>query len=1333
MRAHPRTLASILPAVLALTPASTDADTPPTRPNIVVIISDDGGFADWEFMDDTTQALNPGQTGSPVPTPSLNTLRDRGVLFTNAYTASVCSPSRACIVTGSYQQRIGYEYNINNLSGANAVDGLHPDTVTIFERMKAEGYSTGAIGKWHLGARAPDSGLGNRPENQGVDEFFGIWKGSRAYEIGSTSGVGELRETIADPFSDTVLEATAPWNTTSNYVTNAFGQGAVAFIDRHYADPDPFFLYVAFTSPHGPIGPSPDINDPRIASLTGTRKEYASMVLTMDNEVGNILAKLDDPAGDGSVSLTDNTLIIFINDNGGASGIGTVNTPLNNWKGSTYEGGTRVPMLIAGPGVPSNPTTPIEYHAPVHSIDILPTSLQSAGGAPVPGMDGVNLIPFIDGTETGLPHEVITIRNDNKVGVRKGDWKLTKNGSGSVFELYNLASDIGETTDVSGVNPAVVEELLRDFTAFEAGADKPRHAGLGKSADSINLNDHFILDPQPSGTISFTPDLSLVGGSTLNGDFNAGGGTGAQTYAQTPSWENIGTGDQTSNATNTNSAANGTRNAIIPESTSRAFGLDTGHDLATGETFRATYQWRDAGNWNVASDRIRITLFITDNDTITGTRTDIQFLNSSISTADGAYQNEVAVFDPVPGSADGKRLFVEINAAQTGGGFARLDNFVLERGTVSGGGGGTPTTLTWADDDTWKDADTNGADTLLTTDAFAGAVLEFPVTENFSYTATNTMLRRSGLDFMLNQLRLTGSFVGTTPQSATIDGNALLFTNDLDGAPPTIDTTAGGPDFSYTIANDLILFNDLTVGGNGDASFELSGAIQDHFSPRGLTKDGSSTVLLSGTPTYAGPTDIARGTLLLDAGVVLTESTVHIALGGILGGNGTITHNVTGPGAVAPGQSIGTLTVSGNASPGSLIIEVDGSSADRLDVVGTLDITDSNLSLLPLGGGVTAPVVIARYGNLTGTFASFTNLPDGYGVDYAYNDGMSSNNIALVATAPATPTAVLVDFDDFLSNGIHDSAVLNGDFESNIGPSGAQLLYGEADHWVSRGNSTSTGFRDDLASPVGGPWNAIIDESDNRLPSLDTRYIVPADAMFDLAFDWRDASGWNDSFDRLQATLFTTADDTLTGTVEESVPFLSTPSLLNTTWQRESTTVSLPPTAAGKRLFLNLTGVDGSGSTVGFARLDNVYLAVTTSTPPTPYETWITRTDSSGSNAFGDDANNDGIANGLAFFLSAPDARANALPLSPVGERVGDQFEFQFLRADAAATLSYTIEYSTNLVNWNSAVSGTAGVVIVETDNGPTDLVTAVLPSSLAIDPETGKDDVLFVRLVVEP
>lgn len=962
------------------------------RPNVIVIISDDAGYADWEFMDGYLQALNPGQAPSPVPTPNLNALRSRGTLLTNAYTAAVCSPSRAALVTGSYQQRIGYEYNINNLMGATAVDGLSPDTTTIFDRMGAEGYTTGVIGKWHIGARANDSGLGNRPEHQGVDEFFGIWKGSRNYTIGSVTGSGELRETITSPFSDTVLETTAPWNTTDNYVTNAFGIGAVEFIDRHYADPDPFFLYVSFTAPHGPIGPSPDFDDPRLAPLSGRRKEYASMVLTMDKEIGNIMNKLENPAGDNSVSLAENTLVIFLNDNGGANNIGTVNTPLKNFKGSVFEGGIRVPMLIVGPGLPENHT----YHEPVHSIDILPTCLEVAGATPLGDIDGVSLIPHLTGEATEPPHEVLTIRNEAKVAVRKGKWKLTKNSASAPFSLFDLSTDIAENSNLSTAHPEIVEELLGDFTAFEVGADKPRHAGLGRAPNSINLNDRFILNPQPIDLGDFTSDLNLVGGTLLNGDFNAGGGTGVQTFNQTSQWQNIGTGGGSQNATNTSLSANGTRNAIIAETTARAFGLDTNHTLTSGEIFQATYQWRDASNWNDAGDRVRVSLFTTSDDTLSGTPTTIQFLDSRLSAADNTYQTEIALFNSIPASVNGRRLFVSLNSAQTGSGFARLDNFTLDRGSVGGAGGESPPVdLNWSSQNVWTDPDTSAPDTLLNLDSFAGCLIEFPVTNDFSYSANNDLTRPTGLSFMLNRLSLTGEFTGDSPQSGKISGNELLFTKDLSDSPPTIDLAGNGTDFSFEISNPIILYHDFTITGSGTSSFVLNGVISEYDQAAGLTKSGTSTLLLSSSPTYTGPTSITEGQLTLASQVSLsTTSHVNVGPGGTLAGDGLVAVDILGSGSISPGQSIGTLTASGNASLGLLLLEIDGPISDRFDVSGNLDLSGATLELSDLGRGFASPIyILATYGSLTGTFADVTNLPAGYSLDYSFG----GNRIALVS------------------------------------------------------------------------------------------------------------------------------------------------------------------------------------------------------------------------------------------------------------------------------------------------------------------------------------------------
>ena len=961
------------------------------KPNVIVIISDDAGYADWGFMDDYIQTLNPGQPKSTVPTPNLDALRQRGTLLTNAYTAAVCSPSRAAIVTGSYQQRIGYEYNINNLMGANDIDGLSPDTITIFDRMKSEGYTTGAVGKWHLGARANNSGAGNRPENQGVDEFFGIWKGSRNYTIGAVGGSGTLRKTFASPFNDTVLETTPPWNTNNNYVTNAFGIGAVNFIKRHYADPDPFFLYVSFTAPHGPIGPSPDINDQRLNSLTGKRKNYASMVLTMDREIGNILNTLDDPADDGSVSLTDNTLVIFINDNGGANNTGAENTPLRDFKGSIFEGGTRVPMIIAGAGLPPNST----YHSPIHSIDILPTCLDAAGGTPPTEIDGISLLPYLNSTIPGIPHEVITIRNDTKVSVRKGDWKLAKNASKSPFLLFNLSVDPEESTDLSEANPEIVADLLNSFTAFETTIDKPRHAGLTKAPSSINLNNAFVLDPQPPPLGTFSSNLTLADGNLRNGNFDAGGEGGVQTYGETPSWENIGTGTLSENFTNTSLSANGSRNAIIAESNARAAGLDTGHTLSSGEIFRITFQWRDASNWNDSSDLVAVTLFTTSDDRISGPRTNLQRLVSRTSTDNSAYQTENFLFNPIIASEEGKRLFVEVNAAQTGNGFARLDDFKLQRGTLGQGDQPTPSAfLNWSQDSVWIDPQTNSPDALLRTDSFPGCILNFPVTQNFSYETTNDLTRISDLTFMLNSLRLTGSFDGASPQSATLSGSELLFTNDLNGAPANLALEAMGPSYSFLLKQNLILYHDLEITGNGNATFVLEGQISEYQNPTNVTKSGTSTLLIKSSPEHAGTTYITEGEIILAENITLSSDVV-ISEKAILSGSGTLTSSLSGAGTISPGQGIGTLTIQ-NASPKKLHLEIDGVQADHLVSTGILDLSNTTLSWSAQNlTEVIYPII--TYNSLINGFRNNNIPPPGYLFHYNYQ----GNKIALIRAEDA--------------------------------------------------------------------------------------------------------------------------------------------------------------------------------------------------------------------------------------------------------------------------------------------------------------------------------------------
>ncbi len=1304
--------------------------------NVVLIVSDDAGFADFGFQSAYTG------TADEVPTPNLDTLAARGILCTNAYTASVCSPSRAAIVTGSYQNRIGYEFNINNRTNTNqGWDGLRPEVETVFERMGALGHTTGAIGKWHLGA-IPDvvSGTtilepGNRPPRQGVDEFLGILKGSRNYSVGGVTGVGTLREMSLDGDDlevDTILETTAPWNTTYDYVTEAFGQAAVEFVERHHDDPEPFFLYVAFTAPHGPIGPSPDFNDPRIAGLGGTRKEYASMMITMDDEIGRLMATLEDPLGDGTGagndadSILEDTLVIFINDNGGASGNGTLNTPLQGWKGSAWEGGVRVPMIFAGAGItaPGGST----YDEPVHSIDLLPTSVAAGGGVPPTGIDGVNLLPFLNGAETDPPHEEIFVRSTAEVSLRAGDWKLTKLGAGSPYQLFDLATDIGESTDVAAAHPAVVDELIDRVTAYEAGFDKPRHAGLGNNAESINFNDHFVFAPSgPVGT--FTPSGTLVGGSTLNGDFNASTG---DAFSAVPNWVNL-QGDESQTATRTNLAFDGTRNAVIAESTARGFGLDLGHAYTVGEAFRIGFVWRDASNWNDANDRIGAFLYITDDDTVEGVRTVVASVESELSQSNDSYQAEELLFPIVDGAAAGKALFLGIDAAQTGSGFARLDNVVLEIGSL---GAGTGTAVVgWSDPDAWRDHDTGLDDTLLTLDAFPGCVLEFPVT-TFSYEADNGMTRPTGLPFMLNRLLLSGSDGVIGPRTGSIGGNELLFTQDLDGLPPRIGLDADSDGFDFDIGNPLTLYADLEIGGDGSADFILSGRVEDDGPARSVTKTGTSVLVVVGALAHGGVTSVEAGSLRLDHGAISSSPQIQLAAGARLEGDGWVAGQVNGPGTVAPGASTGVLSV-GQASPGTLEIEIDGGRCDRLEVAGELDVSGTTLELAVLGGGAPRDAyLIATCGSLTGAFAAVNGLPVGREIDYAYDYGGSGPGVAVVTSGSATTGEILVDHDDGLGGPVHATSVRNGGFEDPA----AGDTFADTPVWENAaGGDDDVALRNDLLLPwVGGTTNAVTSEDGNRAFAQDTGWAVREGDVFDLSFLWRDASGWNDATDTFSATLFVTADDTPGGTRSTIGAFTGDVSLRSDRYQRDRfASAPAPAGAAGRRLFLEIvpTGVGGTGNS--FARFDNVFLAVTTGTPETPYEAW-TRAGGLPAAAVDLDAdpNRDGVPNGIAFATGSPDPWVPATDRLPVVSWEAGNLVLDTLRRTELGDLVADVELNRQLEGpWTSVLTlSPPGVILTEAATGEpgVDLYRVVMDPGLILPGESPPlDPGLFARMIV--
>ena len=507
--------------------------------NVVVIITDDAGWADYGFMRAADPAADPGNRGA-VPTPNLDRLATMGVTFTNAYTGSVCSPSRAMITTGQYGARFGYASNINSGSGpinnTNIPQGLPTESVTLWEHMQGVGYETAAVGKWHIGAHSSGGGsLGNRPEHQGVEFFQGLWSGSRNYTVGSVTGDGQLRETISDGAggiaSNTVIEG----NYSGQYVTDVFGDQSADYIRNQQAgaNPDPFLLYSSFTAPHTPMQATASdlafidsLNEP---GFTGNRRVYAAMQYAMDRNVGKVLDALEDPNNDGNDadSIIEDTLIMFINDNGGdccdSGPNSSDNGDLRNGKGSQFEGGMRVPMIVAGGGVNLAARGTVSSDL-AHSIDIVPTALIGAGGgafAPGEVIDGVNLLPYINNEVAGVAHEDLFISrfNNQQSAVRKGDWKyMYQNGTG--YQLYNLSTDLDESNNVvnNQANAAVVEELHQLLASYHVQMDKPRH---DNQADDTNQFDHFRFRDDALGSAAFSTSNAWANGDTGTGSVGA--------------------------------------------------------------------------------------------------------------------------------------------------------------------------------------------------------------------------------------------------------------------------------------------------------------------------------------------------------------------------------------------------------------------------------------------------------------------------------------------------------------------------------------------------------------------------------------------------------------------------------------------------------------------------------------------------------------------------------------------------------------------------------------------------------------------------------------------
>ena len=421
--------------LLAFSLQSHDAD----KPNVVILFADDAGYADFGFQ----ESARPDMARL---TPHIDSIADSGARFTQAYvTGAVCSPSRAGMMTGRYQERFGHETNLP----PNTQSGL-PLTETFgVKRLQKIGYKTGLIGKWHLGY--PEA---FHPNQRGYGYFYGLLQGSRSYYP------------YEKPSKDRVIRHNNTPTPEYGYITDRLGDAACDFIQAN--KDEPFYLFVSFTAPHGPLEPRNGGYDAeRIKHIDHEhRRNYAGLIAAMDDNVGKILATI------ANNDLADNTMVIFTNDNGGPGGKdSTSNYPLKGHKGSLLEGGIRVPWAMSWPGVISPGTVIDELTI---TMDILPTVIEAAGASVDSEwrLDGRSLLPLLKNPEGVREDRTLYWRRsgiEGPIALREGNWKLlSRNSDDKKPELYNLAKDVGEKNNIAEQNPKVLKRLMKKLDAWES-------------------------------------------------------------------------------------------------------------------------------------------------------------------------------------------------------------------------------------------------------------------------------------------------------------------------------------------------------------------------------------------------------------------------------------------------------------------------------------------------------------------------------------------------------------------------------------------------------------------------------------------------------------------------------------------------------------------------------------------------------------------------------------------------------------------------------------------------------------------------------------------------
>ncbi|PSU33850.1 sulfatase-like hydrolase/transferase [Photobacterium lutimaris] len=424
---------------------NTDTEAPQQQPNVVLIFVDDIGYADMGFQN----------LRDDIVTPNMDKVANEGAIFTAGYvTGSVCGPSRAGLLTGRYQQRFGYHDNIGPYLREEGLErGLDLSLKTFGNYFQDAGYTTGYIGKSHDGDE-----MKFWPHNRGFDEFYGFNNGAADYFVS-----GKNVENAEEKAYSSLHRNGKLVENFDGYLTDIFGDESVDFIERH--KDSPFFLYVPFNASHGPMHAKAEDLEKFSHIKDQLRRKSVAMTYNMDLNVGKIINKLEEH------ELMDNTMIIFLSDNGGKpSNNGSINHPLRDTKGTTYDGGIRIPFSITYRGnIPAGQV----IDDPAVSLDILPTTLAIAGVEPKAEweLEGVNLMPRLTGQQEKLDSRFLYWKTPMRAAIRDENWKIVIPNhmvKRPRVELYKISEDIGEKNNVADKYPEQVDRLMAAFEAWDA-------------------------------------------------------------------------------------------------------------------------------------------------------------------------------------------------------------------------------------------------------------------------------------------------------------------------------------------------------------------------------------------------------------------------------------------------------------------------------------------------------------------------------------------------------------------------------------------------------------------------------------------------------------------------------------------------------------------------------------------------------------------------------------------------------------------------------------------------------------------------------------------------